>query len=76
MMKIAMVVWFVALIVMPGAMLLRWWLYAKLHRQRMRELEAIDGIVEKASQARSTEAYEYYMVEATRRLTEFAKKYP
>lgn len=76
MVKVVVLVWFVALIVAPGIVLLRWWLYARMHRQRMLELDAIDGIVAKASRARSAEAYEHYMVEATRRLTEFSKKYP
>ncbi len=46
------------------------------HRQRMRELDAIDKIVAKAARAKDVESYEFYMVEATRRLTEYSEKYP
>jgi len=66
----------IALVAIVAIQLVRFRMEVRRHELRMAELDAIDEVTKKAVNAKTTEAYEHYLSEAARRLTEYGKKYP
>ena len=66
----------IALVAIVAIHLLRFRMEVRRHKLRIAELDAIDEVTKKAVNAKTTEAYEHYLSEASRRLTEYGKKYP
>jgi hypothetical protein len=71
-----MVAWFACCLGFIVVQVRRYRMHSAIHRMKMGELKEIDAITDKAAAAKTTEEFEYYVSEASRRLTEYSKKYP